>query len=164
MGEWSVDMQTLAASGLPDAQRFPWSSRRSWTYRPCPSPQGRLTLSRVRRARTGRIRADTAVDHAQPLASLPPGKVRFTVIDPVGLGQSFAGFMHLADHEDAHILEKVWTEPRHIEQQLTDLTEHMENVIQTYLRNEYETIDEYNLAGEIAELHRTLSSPIFRSI
>ena len=91
------------------------------------------------------------------LASLPAGKVRFTVIDPVGLGQSFAGFMHLADHDELPMIEKIWTEPRHIEQQLNDLTEHMENVIQTYLRNEYETIDEYNAAaGEIAEPYHFL--------
>ena len=25
----------------------------------------------------------------------PPGKVHFTIIDPVGLGQNFAGLMHL---------------------------------------------------------------------
>ena len=38
-----------------------------------------------------------------------------------------------------------------------DLSEHMETVIQTYLRNEYETIDEYNIAaGEIAEPYRYL--------
>ena len=91
------------------------------------------------------------------LMSLPPGKARFTVIDPVGLGQSFAGFMHLADHDELPMIEKIWTDPRHIEQQLNDLTEHMENVIQTYLRNEYETIDEYNTAaGEIAEPYHFL--------
>ena len=35
------------------------------------------------------------------LTSLPPGRVRFTIIDPVGLGQNFAGFMHLTDYDDA---------------------------------------------------------------
>ncbi|HEX4149426.1 MAG TPA: hypothetical protein VHY20_10575, partial [Pirellulales bacterium] len=29
------------------------------------------------------------------LSAVPPGKMRFTIIDPVGLGQNFAGFMHL---------------------------------------------------------------------
>ena len=28
---------------------------------------------------------------------MPPGKVRFTILDPVGLGENFASFMHLAD-------------------------------------------------------------------
>jgi hypothetical protein len=91
------------------------------------------------------------------LLSLPPGKVRFTIVDPVGLGESFAGFMHLTDYEEAIVSDKIWTDPRHIEQKLTELTEHMETVIQKYLRNEYESIREYNRdAGEIAEPLRIL--------
>ncbi|MDY7110542.1 MAG: FtsK/SpoIIIE domain-containing protein [Planctomycetota bacterium] len=91
------------------------------------------------------------------LTSLPPGKVRFTILDPVGLGQNFAGFMHLADYEEAFVTSRIWTETRHIEQRLADLTEHMENVIQKYLRNEFESIADYNEhAGEIAEPYRFL--------
>ncbi len=91
------------------------------------------------------------------LTCLPAGRVRFTLIDPVGLGQSFAGFMHLADHDDALVGGRIWTDGEHIEQRLTDLTEHMETVIQKYLRNEYETIDDYNAqAGELAEPYRFL--------
>ncbi|MCC6428829.1 MAG: AAA family ATPase [Phycisphaerales bacterium] len=91
------------------------------------------------------------------LTALPPGKVRFTIIDPVGLGESFAGFMHLADYEQQLVGDKIWTESRHIEQKLTDLTEHMETVIQKYLRNEFATIQEYNeKAEEIAEPYRFL--------
>src|SRR5262249_27109498 len=52
---------------------------------------------------------------------------------------------------------RIWTEPAHIEQKLTDLQEHMENVIQKYLRNEFNTIEEYNVhAGEVAEPFRVL--------
>jgi len=91
------------------------------------------------------------------LTSLPPGRIRFTIIDPVGLGENFAGFMHLADYEEALVGGRIWTESAHIEQRLTDLTNHMENVIQKYLRNEFETIDDYNLqAGELAEPYRFL--------
>jgi ABC-type multidrug transport system fused ATPase/permease subunit len=91
------------------------------------------------------------------LTTLPPGKVRFTIMDPVGLGQNFAGFMHLADSLESLVTDRIWTEPRHIEQRLTDITDHMENVIQKYLRNEYETIAQYNeQAGEIAEPYRFL--------
>jgi hypothetical protein len=54
----------------------------------------------------------------------------------VGLGENFAGFMHLADHDEALVNSRIWTEASHIEERLTDLTEHMENVIQ-YLRNEF---------------------------
>lgn len=91
------------------------------------------------------------------LTLLPPAKARFTLIDPIGLGQNFAGFMHLADHLPALVGDRIWTEPRHIEQRLADLTEHMEQVIQKYLRNEYPSLDAYNQrAGEIAEPYRFL--------
>lgn len=91
------------------------------------------------------------------LAATPPGKLRLTLIDPVGLGQNVAPFMPLADHEESLINSRAWTEPQHIEQRLCDLTEHMETVIQKYLRNEFTTIQEYNeQAGEVAEPYRAL--------
>jgi len=91
------------------------------------------------------------------LASIPPGKLRFTFIDPVGLGQNAAPFMHLADYDEQLVTGKAWSEPQHIEQRLADLTEHMENVIQQYLRNQHATIEDYNTqAGEIAEAYRVL--------
>src|SRR5205085_4514885 len=89
------------------------------------------------------------------LTALPPGKVRFTIIDPVGLGENFAAFMHLADHDEALVSSRIWTEPAHIEKQLTDLTVHMENVIQKYLRSQFQSIEDYNAqAGEVAEPYR----------
>ncbi len=91
------------------------------------------------------------------LTSLPAGKVRFVIVDPVGLGQNFAAFMHLADYDEQLVASRIWTETPHIEQRLADLTLHMENVIQKYLRNQYETIMDYNVqAGEVAEAFRVL--------
>lgn len=91
------------------------------------------------------------------LANVPPGKILFTLLDPVGLGQSAAPFMSLADHEEKLITNRAWTEPQHIDEQLSKLTEHMENVIQKYLRNDYKSIEEYNQkAGEVAEPYRVL--------
>ncbi|WP_157605427.1 FtsK/SpoIIIE domain-containing protein [Schlesneria paludicola] len=91
------------------------------------------------------------------LTSLPAGKVRFTIFDPVGLGANFSAFMHLADFDELLVTSRIWTEPSHIEKRLADLTEHMETVLQTYLRNEFATIDEYNeYAGEVAEPYRVL--------
>ena len=91
------------------------------------------------------------------LATLPAGKLRFIFIDPVGLGQNVAPFMHLADYDEQLVTSKAWTEPQHIEQRLADLTEHMENVIQKYLRNQYASIEAYNAqAGEVAEPYRVL--------
>jgi hypothetical protein len=91
------------------------------------------------------------------LTALPPGKVRFTILDPVGLGDNFAAFMHLADHDESLVGSRIWTEPSHIEKQLGDLTVHMENVIQKYLRRQFQSIEDYNAqAGEVAEPYRVL--------
>jgi DNA segregation ATPase FtsK/SpoIIIE, S-DNA-T family len=94
---------------------------------------------------------------ARLLTTQPAGRVRFTIFDPVGLGQNFAGFMHLADYDEALVGTRIWTNSEQIEQRLADLAEHMETVIQKYLRNEFPTIDEYNAqAGELAEPYRFL--------
>ncbi len=113
----------------------------------------------IKSPREGR---DTAIQILQTvmtrlMTAFEPGRVHFTLIDPVGLGQTFAGFMHLADHEKPLVGKRIWTETHHIEQQLANLTEHMENVIQKYLRNEFDTIDDYNAqAGVLAEPYRFL--------
>ncbi len=51
-------------------------------------------------------------------SSLPPGKLTFTIIDPVGLGQNFAGLMHLADYEESLINRRIWTQRDQIEERL----------------------------------------------
>ena len=90
-------------------------------------------------------------------ASSPPGKVAMTIIDPVGLGQNFAGLMHLADYEESLINRRIWTQRDQIDERLNDLNEHIEKVIQMYLRNEYATIMEYNeRAGSVAEKYHFL--------
>ncbi|HTX20948.1 MAG TPA: FtsK/SpoIIIE domain-containing protein, partial [Candidatus Aquilonibacter sp.] len=91
------------------------------------------------------------------LSTTPPGKVSFTIFDPVGLGQNFAALMHLADYEEGYINSRIWTQQVQFEEKLTELNEHMEKVIQMYLRNEYATIAEYNAqAGSIAEKYHFL--------
>ena len=91
------------------------------------------------------------------LTGLPPGKVRFTIVDPVSLGDNFGAFMHLADYDEKLITSQIWTEARDIEQRLADLTDHTASVIQKYLRNQYKSIEEYNrAAGEVAEPYRVL--------
>lgn len=91
------------------------------------------------------------------LSLAPPGKVAFTILDPVGLGEKFAGLMHLADYEPALINRRIWTQRDHIEERLAELNEHVEKVIQMYLRNEYQSITEYNeQAGSVAEKYHFL--------
>jgi S-DNA-T family DNA segregation ATPase FtsK/SpoIIIE len=103
---------------------------------------------------TGHDEAISALNNTilRLLSVAPPGRLNFTVIDPVGLGQNFAGIMHLADYEEQIINSRIWTQSTQIEEKLADLNEHMEKVIQMYLRNEYQSIAEYNeQAGVIAE-------------
>jgi len=91
------------------------------------------------------------------LTSFPPSRAKLTIIDPVGLGQSFSAFMKLGDYDESLVNSRIWTEAGHIEKKLTDLTEHMEKVIQKYLRNQYETVEEYNReAGVLTEAYRFL--------
>jgi DNA segregation ATPase FtsK/SpoIIIE, S-DNA-T family len=91
------------------------------------------------------------------LTSAPPGRLAFTIFDPVGLGQNFAGIMHLADFEERVINSRIWTQQAQFEQKLADLNEHIEKVTQMYLRNEYASLAEYNAqAGRLAEKYQFL--------
>jgi len=156
-GEIQVDLKKIVESAapegkftlpLPDAFSLPalLAFPRQSSLMIHSDPAGRLAALKVLELVMVRL-----------LTCLPAGRVRFTVIDPVGLGQNFSGFMHLGDFDEALIGTKIWTSREHIDQRLLDLTEHMETVIQKYLRNEFETIDQYNAqAGELAEPYRFL--------
>lgn len=86
------------------------------------------------------------------LTIIPAGRIRLTLIDPVGLGQSFSAMMHLTDFDELLIHSRIWTDSSQIRDQLQKVTEHMENIFQTYLRSQFDTIEEYNeSAGEVAE-------------
>lgn len=156
-GVLTVDLARLPG-GLPDDDRLPLEIPACINL---PAVldllgKGSLLLEHPTEARPQAIAALNAV-MLRLLTTFPPGKVRFTILDPVGLGESFAAFMHLADYEPALVGDRIWTDARHIEQKLADLTEHMETVIQKYLRNEYDCIQDYNAeAGEIAEPFRFL--------
>ncbi len=156
-GKLLVDLGQLAES-IQARAAFPVESARPLEV---PAPlvlpdRCSLLLETGRSGRQEALRALQAV-MARLLTTLPPGRVLFTIVDPVGLGENFAGFMHLADYQESLVGGRIWTDAAHIEERLSDLTTHMENVIQKYLRNEFETIDAYNLqAGELAEPYRFL--------
>ena len=156
-GDVSLDLRDLPGGISPDARlmegirtRFAFPALRAF-----PSgtnllvehpPEGRAAALGVLQASMLRL-----------LTSLPPGQVRFTIVDPVGIGRSFGAFMHLADFDPTMVTHQVWTDPRQIEERLADLAAHMETVTQKYLRNEYATLEEYNaVAGEVAEPYRVL--------
>ena len=87
-------------------------------------------------------------------AGIPAGQSRFTIIDPLGLGKQFAGFMHLADYDELLVNSRIWTEPQLIEEKLGEITDQMEVVIQKYLRNEYASIGDYNAEAEVPEPYK----------
>jgi hypothetical protein len=118
--------------------------------------QGHLVLSAEPETRETSLQALFSVA-LRALCAFPAGKARFTLFDPVGLGQSFAALMHLADYDEALVGNRIWTETSHFERKLAELTEHIEKVIQKYLRNRYRTIGEYNRdVGAMAEACRFL--------
>jgi hypothetical protein len=108
--------------------------------------------------RTKRQMMDAALSMAVRLiAGIPPGKLRFTFIDPVGLGQNVASLLSLGDHVEELVGSRAWSEQAHIEQRLAELTQHMETIIQKYLRDEYGTIEDYNRhVGHIAEAYHVI--------
>jgi len=149
---------TSLPSGLPVDPRLVWTGPEQLEFPASVDFQGRGSLLiEANEQSRGEGLAIMQALVARVLTTIPPSQVRLTLYDPIGLGQSFAGFMHMADSDDTSILDRVWTEPRHIERKLDDITEHMETVIQAYLRNEYESLEAYNrAAGEIAEPYHLL--------
>lgn len=94
---------------------------------------------------------------ARLLAAFPPGKLRFTFFDPLGLGQAVSPFLGLTDHDPKLVDGKVWSSARDLKERLDALTAHIEVVIQKFLRGDYETIEQFNeAAGEIPEPYRVL--------
>lgn len=155
-GRYTADL-TQVEYGIPKDDRLMPSQSQFTLPAGLPFPE-RSTLL-IKSDDAGRPAAIEVIQAAmlRLLTSLPPGKVRYTIIDPVGLGENFSAFMHLADYDEQLVASRIWTEAAHIERRLTDLTEHMETVIQVYLRNEFQTIQEYNdFAGEMAEPYRIL--------
>ena len=91
------------------------------------------------------------------LTTQPAGRVRLTLLDPVGLGESFAALMHLADADPRLVGGRIWSEPRDIDARLAELSEHVAEVIQDRLRNEHDDIESFNAhAGPLAEPYRLL--------
>ncbi|HEX4263055.1 MAG TPA: FtsK/SpoIIIE domain-containing protein [Verrucomicrobiae bacterium] len=156
-GTLNVDM-TKAAEAVPKDSRLalPGSPTFSVPLLLTYPLQGSILFEAQK---TGHDEAVAAINNIifRLLSTNPAGKLSFTIFDPVGLGQNFAGLMHLADFEESHINSRIWTQPAQFEEKLAELNEHMEKVIQMYLRNEYETIAEYNAqAGTIAEKYHIL--------
>jgi DNA segregation ATPase FtsK/SpoIIIE, S-DNA-T family len=96
------------------------------------------------------------------VATLPPGKMRFTCIDPVGLGSTVAGFIKgLPEFLSGG---QSWYDSNHIEQRLADLEAHTAFVKQKYLGVSFSSMEDYNSqAGQIEEPYRLLAIADFPS-
>ena len=156
-GRIDVDLKTLAEA-LPKDPRLPlpgpvkFSLPLLLTY----PDQGSILIETNQ---TERDQVVSALNNIilRLLSVTPPGRLVFTIIDPVGLGENFSGIMQLADYAEHVINSRIWTQTNQIEPKLAEMNEHIEKVIQMYLRNEYATIAEYNeQAGNIAEKYHFL--------
>jgi hypothetical protein len=155
-GQFDVNLERIRGGISADEALRPATTRFTLPAMTAFPDKGSLLVKAHSEGRAAAVRTLQAV-MLRLLTAMPPGKVRFTIIDPMGLGENFSAFMHLADFDEQLVTSRIWTEAAHIEQRLADLTEHMENVIQKYLRNEFASIEEYNKqAGEVAEPYRFL--------
>lgn len=93
------------------------------------------------------------------LTSVAPGQARLTLLDPVGRGQHFSSLVALGDHDPQLIGHRAWSAPPQIAARLSELTQHVEDVLQTCLRDRYDTIEDYNAeAGALAEPYRVVAA------
>lgn len=95
--------------------------------------------------------ADACAIGLQLFMTVPAGKIRFTFIDPLELGASFAMFGQLVDTDDRTsevINGKIWSDPKDIEDKLHILTNHISNVTQRCLQGKYDNIYQYNQVAE----------------
>ena len=107
---------------------------------------------------------DKAIDLTHTLlwrliTGAPPARAKLTLIDPVGRGQNFTGFMALADHDPSIVNHRVWTTDTNIDTRLGELAHHVEDVLQSSLRDRFERIEDYNeVAGSMAEPYRAVAA------
>ncbi len=76
--------------------------------------------------------------------STSPKNYRFTLIDSIDSGKNFASFLTLPESIRG---EKIVCKDKEIEATLQTVVEDMENVIQQRLRENYDTVEDYNAAN-----------------
>ncbi|NER97317.1 MAG: ATP-binding protein [Symploca sp. SIO1B1] len=87
------------------------------------------------------------------ISTFPIRKLKGIFIDPVSMGNTFP-FKNLHKFIAG---QKTYTRSDDIREQLRGLTEHIEQVLQNYLGNNYESIEAYNIAAKsVAEAYRYL--------
>lgn len=107
---------------------------------------------------------EQAIDLAQAvlwrlLCGVAPGRVKMTLIDPIGRGQNFSSFMSMTDHQAEIVGHRVWSGERQIEDRLAELAHHAEDILQVNLRDRFYRIESYNeIAGTMFEPYRAFAA------
>ena len=93
------------------------------------------------------------------ISGVQGARAKLTLIDPIGRGQNFTSFMALADHDPTLVGHRVWTADAQIEARLSEIAQHVEDVLQSSLRDQYQRIEDYNqIAGSMAEPYRAVAA------
>lgn len=82
------------------------------------------------------------------LTKIPCGKARFTFVDPVDLGNTFAQFNRLGEVDERIIDTRTWSDENRIEERLGLIVDHTEDIIQRCLQGRYKNIIEYNASAK----------------
>jgi hypothetical protein len=107
----------------------------------------------------------TLVDRACSLVmrlfmAIPPGKVNFTFIDPIGLGKNFAIFKNIVDKDNPHtskvISDTIWTSAEDIGERLRVLTDRIAYVTTDRFKGTCDNIHKYNKEAKNAEPYHIL--------
>lgn len=83
---------------------------------------------------------------------LPPGRIKFTFLDPVALGSSFATFARLVDLDDRSsevINGQIWSSQKDIEAKLQIMADHISSITQRCLQGKYTNLYQYNKDAEL---------------
>ena len=115
LGEFAIDLERWEGAIPSDMRLAPRATQLAVpAIAPFPAAPSLLLKASGADARRAAVHVlQTAM--LRMLTLIPPGKLRFTILDPVGLGESFAGFMHLADFDELLVTKRIWTEPDQIE-------------------------------------------------
>lgn len=93
------------------------------------------------------------------ITSVVPGRVRLTLLDTVGRGENFASLVALGDHDPSLIGHRAWSATGQVSTRLSELTQYIEDILQTCLRDRYATIEDFNReAGALAEPYRVVAA------
>ena len=85
------------------------------------------------------------------LIMIPPGKLRFTFIDPDSKGVNVKPFINLKDFDENLINSQAWYKTEDIEKRLIELQDRMSSLIHNNFGSKYESIEAYNEESDIPE-------------